>query len=340
MRDGRTVDPGLPVDPPANELLIGLRWVQPTATDISNNPELAEFGSLGGNFNSLLAFETKLRTVSGWTDDPIIQMGHFYNGSGYSIADSYCSSMMSRYPAMCLNFKPPGGPTVANMNTTASGGHDSQIQSLIDSIPNGKRCYMVWCHEPDQTSASDVAAWRAGFVHWAKYIIDHRGTKDLHPTICLTTWSFRPANATVQARYLQVKDDLAAAGVDWVNDVVMGPDGYQDKAAGKTAADTYANVFPSLYAAGWRRFGISEFAAADKIGTIGTSTTTAADVAAADDWFKSVVTWVGGAPYNAEYLCWFAPTGSKGPIGDWMYSTALRTAFADAAHYQGPAPGW
>lgn len=323
---------------PTQQTLIGLRWIQPTSTDVSNNPELVPYDNLGGNFNSLLAFEDTLRSVSGWTDSPLIQMGHSYNGGGYSL-DSYANQMMNRYPAMVCNFKPPGGPTVANMQATANGQHNSQIQALINSIPNGKRVYMVWCHEPDVTSAADVAVWRAGFTQWAKYIIDNRGSKDLHPTICLTTWSFRPANATVQARYLQVTNDLEAAGIDWRTQVVMGPDGYQDKAAGKTAQDTFANVFPSLYAAGWRRFGISEFGAGDKVGIIDGANCTAADVAAADDWFKSVVTWLS-EEFQAEYLCWFAPTGTKGPIGDWMYSNALRKAFADAAHYRGPAPGW
>lgn len=320
-----------------NDILIGLHVGSPpvSAADATNNPDMATY--LGqSQLQNLNALEAEMRTLGGWSDNPLMQIGHvFMSGSHNFVIKPWGTTQLARMPACICNFKPNGGTSAANMATMSSGADNARMTAMIGQVPTGKTMYAAYFHEPDElTSDSDIAAWRAANVAWAKFIIANRGTKKIIPIVCLTTFSFRSANAATQAKFLRVEDDYDAAGVDWQNEVVMAPDGYEDKSLnGPDAAGTFIDVFPVLAARGWKRFGITETATSSRVGSAGGNSVTAADVANSPAWAQSLLTY--GNTYKMEYICWFNATGSKGPVGSFMHTDALKKVWGDAAHNKG-----
>lgn len=310
---------------------IGIHIATPDSTDLSNNPELSPYGGKT-QLQILNAIEAEMRTLTGFTDNPLMSIGHaFMAGSDYLLS-SWGTTQVNRMPALIASYKPAGGPTLAGLQATARGDDDALILAMIASLPTGKRIYLCIFHEPSETGGSYATAWRQASARWAWLIINNRGAKDLVPTVILTTFSFRSANASTQAQFLSVTDDYTALGVDWRTQVVMAPDGYQDKAAAVSgdAGQTFVNVFPTLQSLGWRRFGISEAAACSKAGTAGGATITSSDVTYAPIWARSLISYA--VTLGAEYVSWFNATGSKDPVGSWMYTDDLKTAWGQAAH--------
>lgn len=334
-------------------MLLGIHVVQPTQADITANPPLSIYSGMS-QVQVYQKVEADMQALTGFTDQ-LMNIGHAYMavGSGYRLS-TWAQQQLPLFPAMSLNFKPTGGESVSGFAQTTSGADDAAIIAMINSLPSGKKYYLVYDHEPSDPingSPTDAffAGWRAAQVHWAQLIVANRGTKDISPCLCLTTFSFRPAAASQQAKYLSVTDDYEAAGIDWPTQVVMGPDGYQQKVLGKNptatvtnvnadAAQTYIDIFPQLIAAGWKRLAVNETACCDRVGSSTPFSIVAADVAAAPTWTKSLVKY--GAANNFEYILWFNATGSMGPLGTWMYTDAVKTAWGLAGHYKGPAPGW
>lgn len=324
--------------PPPSSMYIGVHQTTATSADISANPELSIYSGMT-QLQTLNKFEADVKAASGFTDSPLLTIGHAFMSGSYNLS-GWANTQMSRYPAMILNFKPAQGDTTAAMQATASGSEDAAIIGMVNSIPAGKRVYVTYSHEPQESAGAYATAWRAAQVRWVGLILANRGSKDIHPMICLTTFSFRANNATTQAQFLSVADDLAAAGIDWQNAVVMAPDGYEDdpSSVGGDATVTFADVFPKVQQLGWKRFGITECAAPSKVGSLGGRSITSADVAVSDDWARSLVKMA--AQYGMEYVCWFHSTGSKDPIGSWMYTDAIKAVWGTAAHFKGPDPSW
>jgi hypothetical protein len=308
---------------PNPDMFVGMHVTTATAADIAANPELSIYQGMT-QLQTLNKIESDLKVQSGFNDTPLLRCGRAFMqpGDQYQLS-GWASTQLSRYPAMVLNFKPNSGDTTAGFQAIANGTDDNRIIAMINALPQGKRVYVVVGHEPTETPGAYATAWRMAQVRVAQLILANRGTKDIHLAICLTTWSFRPNNVSTQAQFLSVKNDFAAAGIDWANAVVMGPDGYEDKATdvGGDAEETFENVWSTLVAQGWKRFGVGEFACPSKAGNLDGKTVTAADVALADEWLKSFAKMADRL--NFEYANWFNATGSKGPIGSWQYTNLI-----------------
>lgn len=319
---------------------VGTHVSTASSAEIADNPELGIYSGMTQT-QVLQKIEDDMRALTGFSDTPLMDIGHIFHGTGSGyVMKSWGTTQLNRMGALIASFKPTGGANAAGLQRVIAGTDDTAIKSLISSLPTGKRIYLGLHHEPDNDLAnSEITYWRQAQAHWARLIIDNRGARDIHPFVCLMTWTFRTGNESTLAQWLQVTNDFTAASVDWKTQVVMAPDGYEDDpSAVPDAATTFANVFPQLKAAGWQRFGITETACPSKVGDSGGKTITSADVTAATGWTKSVLKVA--AVYSMEYVCWFNATGAKGPIGSWQYTDAVKAAWGAGAHYNGPAPGW
>jgi hypothetical protein len=258
---------------------------------------------------------------------PIMNMYHEYNGlelpANWSANASFADGAAGLHSLSNHRWR---------SKLTLLAAHDAAtiatLAAYIATVPNdGLQKYFVFEHEPEPeilAGTFTAATFREAFAVFAKTVIDNRGTKPIHPVMCLMGYTWDPASGRTPSDY-NPAPNLLANGVA-LNQVVFSLDAYSaapDNLSTGTASSKFNAGFVGAQSWGFSRFGISE---------TGCKMYDANDRVAAPDWIKGLNTLI--KTWSMEFCCWFSSdVGTNAGLEGWYwtYSASAQKEFATVA---------
>lgn len=180
------------------------------------------------------------------------------------------------------------GSSTSAWQATASGAHDNNIRSFVQSVPNGQIVFFCYAHEPEDENG-DPLAFRQASSRFCKLVLDE-GNPNVVPVFNLMAYTWRTNTRDPD---------------DWNPGVLMTP---AERAATMGAIDGYGGDNPSTRTPEWTytapyntivgqwgfRFGLYE---------VGVN----AGVSGRGTWMLQLEDWVNAR--DVDVVCWWHSGG-------------------------------